>query len=95
MCSKPVYIPALTIRSDTKSGLTITEPELLKDKNGLGLVRSLKVEMGPYGEPIRVTAELLPPETLLLLKNVILMLETGGQKVASITLMDGQEIRFA
>lgn len=86
--------PTLTIHSDTKTGITFTEPEILVEKNGTGIVRSLKVEMGPYGEPVRVTAELLPTEVLLMLKNVRLNFVADGQEVAAIRLKDGTEIRF-
>lgn len=85
-------VPQMTIRSD---GIRAwVDPPLLQSGD-VDLVRSLKIEMGPLGEPLRVTAELLPSSLLLLLSKPIFGLVTDGQPVAAIILADGTEIRFA
>lgn len=87
-------IPSLTIRSDGRTGITTTDPELMECENGSGVVRSLKVEMGPYGEVTKVTAELLPTEVLLMLESPKLLFALDGQEVTSMTLKDGSVIQF-
>ena len=86
-------IPSLTIRSES-GGATVTEPDLLPREGGDSIVRSLKVEMGPCGELVRVIAELLPSNILLMLKNPVLRVLMDGQPVAAIVLADGSELRF-
>ena len=86
-------IPALTVCSES-GGVTTTEPEIMSSAEFASTVRSLKVEMGPAGEHVRVTAELLPSSVLLTLKNPVISLVMDGQPVAAIILADGTEIRF-
>jgi hypothetical protein len=54
----------------------------------------MKIQVGPYGEPHVVTAELLPQDILIEMARPLLRLETSGQEVAMIVLRDGTEIRF-
>ena len=51
--------------------------------------------MGPLGEPLRVTAELLPSSILLMLSKPVFGLIADGQQVAAIILADGTEIRLS
>lgn len=97
MCTAKVpafSIPALTIRSDSRTGLTTMEPELVNIASRSGAVRSLRIDMGPYPAPTTVTVELLPSEVLLLLKNPVLRLTMDNQEVASISLKDGTVLQF-
>ena len=84
--------PQLTIRSDGYRAWV--DPPLLRSGD-TDLVRSLKVEMGPLGEPLRVTAELLPSSILLMLSKPVFGLIADGQQVAAIILADGTEIRLS
>jgi hypothetical protein len=87
-------IPSLTIRTESQSCIWHVEPPLLTDASGFSLVRSMKIQVGPYGEPHVVTAELLPQDILIEMARPLLRLETSGQEVAMIVLRDGTEIRF-
>ncbi len=86
-----IAAPEVTIRSD---GIRAwVDPPLLRSGE-VDLIRSLKVEIGPLGEPTRVTAELLPSSILLMLSNPVVGLVTDGQPVAAITLADGTVIQL-
>lgn len=85
--------PQMTIRSES-GGPTSIQPELFPGASKI--VRSIRVDMGPFGEPVRVTAELLPSSVLLLLKNTArTTFVMDGQQVTSLTLADGTVISFA
>ena len=66
----------------------------MTDARGFSVVRSMKIQLGPHGEPHFVTAELLPQDILIEMTGPLLRLETSGQEVAMIVLRDGTEIRF-
>jgi len=94
---KGLTIPSLTIRSGPDG--TTVEPKLMATDKGIPFVRSLNVTFRHYGLPAVVTAELLPPETIMLLQEPVLLFtmedEAGRQQeIVSMTLRDGTTYRF-
>lgn len=97
MCSAPTkpetgfIIPSLTIRSES-GGATIVEPDLLPGSPDA--IRSTMIRLGPYGQPISITAELQPSSILMMLKNARVEFTVDGKPVAAIVFKDGTELRL-